>query len=73
MGTSGAYTGAGGKAGKEISEGLGDWFDSFPGGSDGGDDRPNSDGTEGAEKPVELNRYAVGGAAFQAVSDSIER
>ena len=22
---------------------------------------------------VELNRYAVGGAAFQAVSDSIER
>ena len=52
MGTSGAYTGAGGKAGKEISEGLGDWFDSFPGGSDGGDDRPNSDGTEGAEKPV---------------------
>ena len=26
-----------------------------------------------ADTLVELNRYAVGGAAFQAVSDSIER
>ena len=52
MGTSGAYTGAGGKAGKEIGEGLGDWLDSLPGSPDGGDDRPNSDGTEGVEKPV---------------------
>lgn len=30
MGTSGAYTGAGGTAGKEISEGLSDWVDSLP-------------------------------------------
>ena len=52
MGTSGAYTGAGGKAGKKIGEGLSDWLDSLPGGPDGGDDRPSSDGTEAGKKPV---------------------
>ena len=46
MGTSGAYTGAGGKAGKEIGEGLSDWLDSLSGGADDGDDRPSSAGTE---------------------------
>ena len=49
MGTSGAYTGAGGKAGKEIGDGLSDWLDSLPGRPDGGDSTPSSDGTE---KPV---------------------
>ena len=52
MGTSGAYTGAGGKAGKEIGQGLSDWLDSLPGSSDGGDSTPNSDGTEEDNKPV---------------------
>ena len=52
MGTSGAYTGAGGKAGKEIGEGLSDWLDSLPGNPDGGDSTPSSDGTEEGNKPV---------------------
>ena len=30
MGTSGAYTGAGGKAGKDVRDGLSDWLDSLP-------------------------------------------
>ena len=51
MGTSGAYTGAGGKAGKEIGEGLSDWLDSLPGKPDGGDSTPSSDGTEEGNKP----------------------
>ena len=51
MGTSGAYTGAGGKVGKEIGKGLGDWADLLPS-SPNSDYRPNSDKPEGAEKPV---------------------
>ena len=51
MGTSGAYTGAGGKAGKEIGEGLGDWLDSLPGGPSG-DDIAESDGTEKPPKQL---------------------
>lgn len=52
MGTSGAYTGAGGKAGEEIGQGFSDWLDSLPGAPDGGDSTPNSDGTEEGNKPV---------------------
>lgn len=52
MGTSGAYTGAGGKAGKEIGDGLSDWLDSLPGRADGGDGTPSSDGTEESNEPV---------------------
>lgn len=52
MGTSGAYTGAGGKAGKAIGEGLGGWLDSLPAGPGGGDSIPSSDGTEDGEKAV---------------------
>ncbi len=52
MGTSGAYTGAGGKAGKETGEGLSDWLDSLPGSPDGGDTTPNLDGTGAGEKLV---------------------
>jgi len=37
MGTSDAYTGAGGKAGKDVSEGLGEWIDSLPVAPVGGD------------------------------------
>ena len=50
MGTSGAYTGAGGKAGKEIGEGLGR-TGSVPcqAARGGEDDGPESDGTK---KPV---------------------
>lgn len=36
MGTSGAYTGAGGKPGRDISTGVGEWIDGLGGGSDGG-------------------------------------
>ena len=52
MGTSGAYTGAGGKAGKEIGQGLSDWLDSLRGTPDGGDSTPDLDGTEEGNKPV---------------------
>ena len=52
MGTSGAYTGAGGKAGKDIGEGLSGWLDSLPAGLGGGDSTPSSDGTEDGKKPV---------------------
>ena len=52
MGTSGAYTGAGGKAGKETGEGLRDWLDSLPGSPDGGDSTPHPDGKGADEKPV---------------------
>ena len=52
MGTSGAYTGAGGKAGKAVGQGLSDWLDSLPGSPDGGDSTPNSDEAGAAEKPV---------------------
>ena len=51
MGTNDAYTGAGGKAGKEVGEGLSDWLDSLPG-SAGGDSTPSSDHTEDGEQPV---------------------
>ena len=47
MGTSGVYTGAGGKAGKAIGEGLGGWLDSLPAGPGSGDS-----GKEDGEKPV---------------------
>ena len=30
MGTSGSYSGAGGKAGKDVTSGLGDWSDGCP-------------------------------------------
>ena len=52
MGTSGAYTGAGGRAGKEVAEGLGDWLGSLSVGSGDGGDRPNTDPSGEAEKPV---------------------
>ena len=52
MGTSGAYTGAGGKAGKEVGQGLSDWLDSLPGSPDGGESAPDSDGAGAGEKPV---------------------
>ena len=52
MGTSGAYTGAGGKAGKKIGEGLGDWLNSFPGRPVDGNSTQSSDGTGEGNKPV---------------------
>ena len=52
MGDSGAYTGAGGKAGKEVGEGLSDWLDSLLVGVGSGDSTPSSDRTEDGEKPV---------------------
>ena len=52
MGTSGAYTGAGGKAGKAVGQGLSDWLDSLADSPDSGDSTPNPDDAEPAEKPV---------------------
>ena len=62
MGTSGAYTGAGGTAGKKTGEGLSDWLDSLLGRPDGDDNTPNSDGTEAGEKPItQLSPKVVSG------------
>ena len=53
MGTSGSYTGAGGKAGKEVGDGLGDWLDGLPVGAGGGDGTSASpDQGEDGEQPV---------------------
>ena len=52
MGTSGAYTGAGGKAGKDVRDGLSDWLDSVHGTSDAGDNASSSDGSEADNEAV---------------------
>ena len=55
MGTSGAYTGAGGRAGAEVSDGLSDWANTLPGSAgsgDGSDSAPSSDLTDTDETPV---------------------
>ena len=52
MGASGAYTGAGGKAGKEVRDGLNYWFDSLPAMPGDGDSTPSSDDTEESNEPV---------------------
>lgn len=73
MGTSGAYSGSGGKAGKDISSGAGDWLDSLPGsGGDGPTDGTGPIGGDGqsgdsanagdAKLPVELPPRLVAGA-----------
>lgn len=58
MGTSGAYSGSGGKAGKNIGTGVGEWLDSLPGaGGDGatGDGQAGDGTSSGDGKPkVEL-------------------
>jgi hypothetical protein len=49
MGTSGAYSGSGGKAGRDISSGAGDWLDSLPAsGGDGPTDGTGPIGGDGA-------------------------
>ncbi len=53
MGTSGAYTGAGGKAGTEVADGLGEWLDSLPG--SGGDE----DGTSTPDRVVDGKKPAT--------------
>ena len=53
MGTSGSYTGAGGKAGKEVGDGLSDWLDMLPVGAGSRDSTsPSPDQDEDGEKPV---------------------
>lgn len=62
MGTSGAYTGAGGKAGKEIGEGLTAWVDSLPDGPSGADeDNPDGSPAEGDRAATPLPTTAVTG------------
>lgn len=67
MGTSGAYSGSGGKAGKNIGTGVGEWLDSLPGaggdGATGGDGQPGDGASTGGGKPkVELPPKLVSGA-----------
>ena len=60
MGTSGAYTGAGGKPGKDLRQGLSDWLDSLSDPPDANDAKP--DHTEEGDKPVnQLPPQAVSG------------
>lgn len=62
MGTSGAYTGAGGRLGKDTSQGLSDWLDSLAGGTDSGDSTPNRDDAGAGDKPAtQLPPQAVSG------------
>ena len=62
MGTSGAYTGAGGKAGKEVGDGLSDWLDSLAGAPDGGDGAQSAGaGEEGDQDIKPLPPKAVSG------------
>ena len=60
MGTSGAYTGAGGKPGKDVGQGLSDWLDSLSDRPDGSDANP--EGAEECDKPAkQLPPQAVTG------------
>ncbi|MCV7101794.1 hypothetical protein H7I01_15640 [Mycobacterium palustre] len=68
MGTSGAYGGAGGKAGRDVAAGADEWIDSLTGGdaSDGTgvDTDGTTDGSDGKEV-VELPPQLVSGALAQ--------
>lgn len=65
MGTSGSYSGVGGKAGKDVAAGLGDWVDVLP--TDGGSAVPSTtaDGSDGgvpgAPQVVQLPPKVVSG------------
>ena len=62
MGTSGAYTGAGGKAGKDIGSGLNDWLDSLPDGWASDGSAPTDDETDAENEQVtQLPPQAVSG------------
>lgn len=62
MGTSGAYTGAGGEAGKSVISGLDDWLDSLPDGSGSNGSTPSDDGTDAENEQVtQLPPGAVSG------------
>lgn len=62
MGTSGSYTGAGGKSGKDVAEGLNDWLDSLP--DDGGADSNSSSSDyaeDGGKQVKELPSKVISG------------
>ena len=62
MGTSGAYNGAGDKAGREVGEGLRVWVDSLSANVNSGDSTPGPDQAEDGKKPVtELPSKVVSG------------
>lgn len=54
MGTSGAYTGAGGKAGKAIAGGLSDWLDALPSDGGGGQPTPADGALNGTPAPPQV-------------------
>ncbi|AMU66023.1 hypothetical protein [Mycobacteroides abscessus] len=60
MGTSGAYGGAGGKAGRDVAAGAAEWIDNVTGGQGAGTDAP-TDGSDG-DAVVELPPQLVSGA-----------
>lgn len=84
MGTSGAYTGAGGKAGRDIAVGVADWIDVLTGDRAGGDsqgdsasgDESGDDGAAGAgapgadRQPADLPPRLVSGALWLLHSGS---
>ena len=62
MGTSGAYTGAGGKAGKEVSQGLAEWVDSLPGAPSGADGEETVGSPDDGDRPtISLPTEAITG------------
>lgn len=55
MGTSGAYSGAGGKAGKDVKSGLDSWLDSLPTGAGNGPTPPSPDQGSGSPNQAGTN------------------
>ncbi len=60
MGTSSAYYGAGGKAGRDIGAGAGEWLGGLSGGGDSDSDAANDPGADG-KPPVDLPPRLVSG------------
>lgn len=52
MGTKGSFTGAGGKIGDDLRDGIDDWLDSLPGGPGAGAGPADSDGGSAADAPA---------------------
>jgi hypothetical protein len=58
MGTSGSYSGSGGKPGKDLRDDVGNWLDSLPD-SDGSDPQPDDTGDDRPHLPPESLLHAV--------------
>jgi hypothetical protein len=69
MGTSGSYTGGGGKPGKDLRDGIADWVDTLPSSppSDGAPPAPTNDGSAHDEAPGALPTPNLGPTALLPV------